>query len=921
MLRRRTFAIACFLALAAATVAGWFEPISNGITARHFLAAPRAPTGQVVVVDIDGQSLADVGVWPWPRRIHGEILDRLTAMGAGQIALDIDFSSRSTPAEDAALLAALDRSGGGVLLAALRQFPQAGAESSRLTLPLPEFAEVGWPALVDVQPDRDGRVRRITTGATIDGVAYLSIPVELAGGTARPNTAIEIDFSIDPKSIDRISVSDLLAGRVAAERVAGKSVIVGATAVELGDRVMVPAHGSIPGPLFLAVATETILQNRSLTHSGLPPTLIALLMLALATAAAGDRRLPLIVLLPGLAVFAMATEAATLWLQSGPGVVFDSAPVLLGAAVFGVLGLARETDLRRLLLLKARAEADDLRSLLSRVIEDSLTGVLVADRDGVILAASRETSRMLGLGTVDLVGRRLEDCVPPRVMDRATEVLRAHDLGLDPDGAAVDVHLSEDGPDRVLACAVTPSVAPPRPGAAPDVCLCVMMQDVTADRLAAEQEARRLRTDPLTSAANRFGLTERLDEALAGPDGAGVIVLDIDRFGELNDSFGMAFGDRVLAGLARRFAACAEPGETFGRLHGDRFALLLPGPCDDKRLFGRGRALIEMAAEPFAHGDHSLSVTLSVGVVAVAPGTGADEALQRADTARSAAKGDGGGRVRVYDQAFDTAVRARRLLEADLAGALERGEFHVVYQPQVELATGRLSGVEALVRWTHPERGAVSPAEFIPVVERIGLIPGLGDWVLREACREVASWPLPLKVAVNLSPLQFEQRDLVQRVFSAVAASGLPPTRLALEITESLFLRDTSALAACFTALRSAGVEIALDDFGTGYSSLAYIRRFPLDKIKIDRSFVSGLPEDQESSAIIAAVVGMAQKLGYTVLAEGIETGGQAEALRTLGCDEAQGYLFGRPMPGSAIRAMLATGLGDAAAAGVRRAS
>jgi predicted signal transduction protein with EAL and GGDEF domain len=311
--------------------------------------------------------------------------------------------------------------------------------------------------------------------------------------------------------------------------------------------------------------------------------------------------------------------------------------------------------------------------------------------------------------------------------------------------------------------------------------------------------------------------------------------------------------------------------------------------------------------EPFGIDGHQVVAGASVGI-ALAPedGDDPDRLLKAADLALYRAKAEGRGTFRAFEPEMDRHAQARRAMELDLRRALVMGEFEVHYQPLLDLRTDRVSGFEALLRWNHPERGRVPPAEFVPVAEEIGLIEPLGEWVLQQACRDVAGWPRRLKLAVNVSPVQFTRRNLVEQVEKALARSGLPATQLDLEITESLFLQEHNEVLATMDALRARGIGFALDDFGTGYSSLSYVRRFPITKIKIDRSFVSGIPHDPEAVAIIQAVIAIATNLGLRTNAEGLEQSEQTSLLRLLGCDEGQGYGLGRPEPAPAILRLLA---------------
>ena len=370
-------------------------------------------------------------------------------------------------------------------------------------------------------------------------------------------------------------------------------------------------------------------------------------------------------------------------------------------------------------------------------------------------------------------------------------------------------------------------------------------EDITERRRAEKQIAHMARHDALTDLPNRVLLRERLAEALAGVrrgSKLAVLYLDLDHFKGVNDTLGHPIGDELLKMVAGRLRHCVRDTDTVARVGGDEFAIIQTGierPLDTAIL---ARRIGEAVRAPYDLAGHAVVVDTSIGI-AIAPndGTEPDELLKNADMALYRAKADGRGTYRFFEPEMDSRMKARRALELALRNALATGEFELHYQPLVNLDDRRITGCEALLRWNHPERGMISPAEFIPVAEEIGLIVPLGEWVLRKACADAARWPDDIKVAVNLSPIQVTNQNLVPVVVSALAAAGLPASRLELEITESVLMQNTEATLATLHRLRELGVRISMDDFGTGYSSLSYLRSFPFDKIKIDRSFISGL--------------------------------------------------------------------------------
>jgi predicted signal transduction protein with EAL and GGDEF domain len=344
------------------------------------------------------------------------------------------------------------------------------------------------------------------------------------------------------------------------------------------------------------------------------------------------------------------------------------------------------------------------------------------------------------------------------------------------------------------------------------------------------------------------------------------------------------------------------------RLGGDEFAIMQAGasqPTDATSLASR---LIEVIGAPYELDGEQVTVDLSIGI-ALAPGDGLDpeQLLKNADMALYRAKSDGRGLYRFFEPEMDARMQARRNLEIDLRKAIANNEFELFYQPLVDMKTEYVTGFEALIRWHHPERGMIPPLDFIPIAEETGLIVPLGDWVLRQACAEAATWPSNVKIAVNLSPVQFKNKILLPSVVSALAASGLSPSRLELEITESVLLQDSGATLAILHELRGLGVRISMDDFGTGYSSLSYLRKFPFDKIKIDQSFIFDMSEHDDSLAIVRAVIAMGSGLGIATTAEGVETAEQFKQLKLEGCTEVQGYLFSPPRPAAEIKGLLAS--------------
>ena len=436
-------------------------------------------------------------------------------------------------------------------------------------------------------------------------------------------------------------------------------------------------------------------------------------------------------------------------------------------------------------------------------------------------------------------------------------------------------------------------------------------EDITERRRNEARIAHMARHDALTDLPNRTAFREHGLDMLGKPRRAGetdrlaILCLDLDRFKAVNDTHGHGAGDALLRAVSERLCAGLRAGDLVARLGGDEFAVLhRVADADGARALAE--RMIALVSLPYDLAGYTVEIGMSVGIaIADEEADDIDRLLKNADTALYHAKGNGRGIACLFDAAMDETAAVRRAIERDLADALKHGMFAVHYQPLVDLGSNRIIGVEALVRWHHPERGLIPPATFIPVAEETGLIVALGEWVLNQACRDAAAWPDEISVAVNVSAVQLRHRNFAQTVLLALGASGLRAGRLELEITEGVLLDETEANLETLHLLRRTGMRIAMDDFGTGYSSLTYLRRFPFDKIKIDRSFVRDAGRTTEAGAIIRALVTLGRSLGITTLAEGVETEEQRAAVRAEGCHEMQGYLFSRPRPAAEITAML----------------
>jgi diguanylate cyclase (GGDEF)-like protein/PAS domain S-box-containing protein len=584
-------------------------------------------------------------------------------------------------------------------------------------------------------------------------------------------------------------------------------------------------------------------------------------------------------------------QRAVIWRSAGTGLGLFLALALAGLMISLI-------HFRQLEALNASAaELGRTQNFLDSIIENMPVSVAVKDaRDQCYVLINRTTEAIFGIARGDLIGKRAHDLPnnesANHLFPLADEALRTRDLQTIEDHV-VDTRHNGTRTLTTRNLSIPDATGEPR-------YLLSLSEDITERKQAEARIEHMARYDALTDLPNRAAFVEHLTRTIGsakeGRESFAVLSIDLDRFKEVNDMFGHAVGDDVLRELSQQLRGFA--GDAYlARLGGDEFTLITPNgdqPALAEILARRLQAAV--VTDLNLNGQH-LRVGVSIGI-AIFPADGADATtlLNNADAALSRAKTAGRGKTRFFEVEMDNRQRERRAIQHELDSAIARNEFRLFYQPQAKI-DGEVTGFEALVRWHHPERGMVSPATFIPVAEESGLIMQIGEWVLREACREAASWPHPLQIAVNLSPIQFRHGDLAGLVHSVLLETGLAPTRLELEITEGVLVEDFGRSVSILRRLKTLGVRIAMDDFGTGYSSLSYLQSFPFDKIKIDQSFISKVTNNPQSAAIVRGVIGLAHGLNLPVLAEGVETKAQLDFLAAESCDEMQGYLLGRPHP------------------------
>jgi diguanylate cyclase (GGDEF)-like protein len=571
---------------------------------------------------------------------------------------------------------------------------------------------------------------------------------------------------------------------------------------------------------------------------------------------------------------------------------------LIGLAITLIILAAMEQ------ILRSEAGAKQKSEQLKLTLEHMNQGIMLVTKDHEVPVINKRCGELLDLAA-DFMDRPLRfDSLAPFQIGQgrldADAAINAQDGAPAAGACATFEHKRRDG--AVIEVLRTPL---------PEGGFVQTYTDVTKRRQAEAFIAKLASEDPLTGLPNRRvfrASIEKLSGAEGEPTKFAVLFLDLDRFKIINDTLGHRIGDMLLVEVSKRLQQSLRPGDVLARLGGDEFAIVMPSFKSRAALAAAANAIVETVAQPYEIDGHRIRSTVSIGIaVGPADGGSADELLMAADLALYAVKNSGRGTYCFYEPVMNEELTGRRQIETDLREAIEQKQLYLEYQPIIDLRRNVIAGFEALARWKHPVMGAISPAVFVPVAEDTGLILPLGEWALREACRQAAAWPNDLKVSVNLSPVQFSVPNLADMVAHILEETGLQPHRLVLEITERLFISDTEKTLAILHRLKAIGIGIAMDDFGTGYSSLSSLRGFPFDKIKIDRAFVSELGENIQNSVIVQAVIIIAGALGMTTVAEGVETAAQQRMLTALGCDEAQGYLYSKAVPSDRIPELIAS--------------
>lgn len=883
-------------ALAIVLSTGWHGALRSALTDLRFAWQSREASGSIIVVAIDAPSIDRIGVWPWPRHLHAELLRKLASAGVQDVAFDVDFSTPSDATSDAAFVKALQDAGGSTILPSFKQ-PSPNGGGLHINQPLKQFSDESWAAVVNVAIEPDGLVRRYPLGDKLDGKFLPSMAAVVAGQYAQQDAPFLIDYSIRAASIPRVSYADVLRGDPAAlARLKDKKVIVGATALELGDRFSVPNGVVVSGPVLQALATESILQQRTLHWTSDIGMTIGIAILSLLMLMSWRR------LAPGVRVVILVASAAVVELAAV--LVQTKWPLVIDTSLFHIAVVAYLTAIA--------LDEIDFRSLLGRIAESRFHRIAMSLGDGLVCTDENHTitvwnpgsSAIFGYMPAEMIGRPFEAlCAAPT--DRRAKVFSMRDAArqalLVPGGAVVVEFEGRRKNGETFPVEASFSGWQGTEGFQ----YGAILRDISVRKREAARVKYLAEYDSLTGLANRNTLHSAIVGLIAGAElkshEVALLVLGLDGFQQINDMLGHAAGDLVLQAVAERLRKTVDDKAVVARLSGDEFAVAFDCGEVDEGVAQFADRITRAFEPPLAAGTRQHRVRISIGV-AVCPdgGATAEDLLSNGHLALCRAKAIRRGSHVIFESTIRQELENRLTLESELAHATDRGEFELFFQPQVRLVDGALMGAEALIRWRHPVRGYVSPGEFMPVVNTSALSERIAGWVMETACRQARTWELAghnVRVAINLSPSQLHSGDLAHAVSEMLAATQLSPALLELEVTEDILLLDEECVLDIFKRIQQLGVRILFDDFGTGYASLSYLKKFPLDGLKIDRSFVFDLLSDSDDAAIVSSTVGLSKQLGLSVIAEGIENRATADFLVSMGCEEGQGYFFGRPMP------------------------
>jgi diguanylate cyclase (GGDEF)-like protein/PAS domain S-box-containing protein len=897
-------ALAVFVLVGAARLAGWMRPLENAAADARARALTHEVRSDIVIVGIDAASLATLDEWPWPRRHHAELVDRLSAASPARVFFDIDFSSLSNPLDDALLEAALAKPRDyPLVLPTFFQYRSPTDERFIVVKPRPRFARRAELAAVNRQVGPDGLTRAWRNAWSIDGQRVPSV-IDPRRLIVRDQDVI-IDFSISPASFTYVSYVDVLEGRVPRDTFVDKQVYVGGTAVELNDMPPVPIYGSLPGIVVQALAAETV-------NAGAPRvlpdwarfamlaawTLVAALAFGLRRGARSGpgwrRNFAVFVLLLGVAggasVYAFSVHR--LWV--------DAAAPITALTLLFVAATLRSLDEQTWRALAYSLGMRRREALLKSIVQSSTDCIVCIDENGIIKTANPAATRLFDCAAYDLIDEPIAKFVAHLAGDGAGARLGAlHGLVRECDARTMK---GEVFPVEISVSRVRLNT---------ERLYTAIVRDIRERRAQQRRLQHQATHDSLTGLPNRAALLSRLDSALTGgviPRNLALLMLDLCRFKEVNDTLGHNVGDRVLCEVAQRFKSTLGPDGFIARIGGDEFTVVLEQSADDATLAKLSQSLADCLNAPIDVAGISIEVGVSIGIARhPQDAPDAQTLLRQADVAMYVAKRRGAP-FEFYDVTHDENTVRRLAIGGELRAAIASEQLELHFQPQVNLRSGLCESVEALLRWTHPTQGAIGPDEFIAIAEATDLIRPLTEWTLRGALAQIRAWRekgVHVRIAVNLSARVLQDTAFPARLNELLIAAGVSASSLELEITESAMMLDPARALRVLQSIDRLGVLISIDDFGTGYSSLAYLRDLPVHALKLDKSFVMGMRSNTDDRIIVESTARMANALRLELVAEGVESDWDARFLAAAGYDFVQGYKYSRALPADSCLAWI----------------
>jgi diguanylate cyclase (GGDEF)-like protein/PAS domain S-box-containing protein len=872
--------------------AGQLAPFEHSVADARSRLLQRQVPSDIVLVGIDARSLADLRQWPWPRRYHARLLETIAAAEPRRVFVDVDFSAHTNAEDDGLLAAALQQfEPSQIVLPAFFQPDEGVAGKMVYTRPIENLSRYATLGGVNFRPDNDGLIRSMAANWAF-GAETVPSAVALLAGPDAADRDVPIDYSISPASFTYVSYVDVVAGRIDPATLHDKTVMVGPTALELTDIKAVPVYQALPGVVVQALAAQSLREGALRTT----PFWVDLLALAILTALAatyfvrnGWRRN----LLAGAGIVALLA-ALSMYAYSAHRLVLELVPALLIVGGMFLAATIRSLDHETMRSLAYALGIRRRDALLGSVAESSADAIMVVGPNGQIEMANAAAASMFACSREAMVGALVSRYVPL------------------PDAAMVPATL----PGKVIEQEARRNDGAPFPveiTVSPvdiqgEALRTIIVRDITARKLQEQRLQYEATHDSLTDLPNRAALMGHLEVALTRtrPDSrVALLMLDLCRFKEVNDTLGHEVGDQVLREVARRFESVADRDGFVARLGGDEFTLVLEQSTPDADIVEVASILHESLREPIPAAGIAIDVGVSIGI-ALYPDDAQNPAtlLRHADVAMYLAKRRQ-TRYEMYDPANDRNTVRRLAMVGELRSAIANGQLRLYYQPQINFRTQRCDSVEALLRWPHPEYGFVSPAEFIVLAESTDLIRPLTEWTLECAVEQCVQWRasgLRIRVAVNLSARLLQDTDFVSVLRSLLAKHRVPGEALELEITESTMLYDSERALRVIRDIHSLGIALSIDDFGTGFSSLAYLRDLPVHAVKLDKSFVTHLHERADDRSIVNSTVRMAHELGLQVVAEGVESEWTAQYLMDAGYDYGQGYRYSPALPAEECR-------------------